>query len=102
AATEAEDTLSPEETVPLSPAADETPVLTAFEDADVVALDAQALLESQALAAAAALETATHLAASEEEAARLAKSGPEDILYIAALGAIFYLNRRKLMAALRG
>jgi plastocyanin len=86
AVTEAPEFYSPEELLPA--AAEETALEQPLTANETVA-------ETQ--------EDAAHAAAESEEIqpTKLAKSGPEDIIYFGIFGVILYLNRKKLVSAFR-
>lgn len=86
-------------------AADDEDTLTLSEE-DLAAMLADAEVAEEeprivTLSAEDAAEAEAHSAAAVTESDKLAKSGPEDILYAFIFAAILYFNRRKIQNALR-
>jgi plastocyanin len=83
-------------------AADETdvavtsaPADTAVEEATATESETVAMTDEEKATQALA-ESTEHAAAATDEKGKLAKTGPEDAIYLAAFGFILFINRKKL------
>jgi plastocyanin len=83
-------------------AADETDVAVTSAPADAAVEEATATesetvaMTDEEKAAQALAESTEHAAAATDEKGKLAKTGPEDAIYLAAFGFILFINRKKL------
>jgi plastocyanin len=97
--------LLPEAAGDLFPAAaEEAPVPTLYDESTMAAEPAALTSAPEVLAAGAEDENTEETAAMHEaadESDTLASSGPEDFLYAGAFAVILFLNRRKLLSALK-